>query len=113
MRKLGFLLLLCFIPTMAHASAFVPDHAYFADRAVLDRLQREAFLYIWEDGDPVSGMVYETSNHWGGPRPVAVGGTGFGISAILPAVDRGWITREQAVFRLHTITQFHRDKSPR
>ena len=113
MRKLGFLLLLCLIPAMAHASAFVPDHAYFEDRAVLDRLQREAFLLMWEDGDPVSGMVYETSNHWGGPRPVAVGGTGFGIAAVVTAVDRGWITREQAVARLLTITTFLRDKSPR
>lgn len=113
MRKLGLLLLLCLIPALAHASTFVPDHAYFEDRIVLDRLQREAFLYIWEDGDPVSGMVYETSSHWGGPRPVAVGGTGFGVAAIVTAVDRGWITREQAVTRLVTITTFLRDKSPR
>jgi hypothetical protein len=113
MRKLGLLLHLCLIPMTAHASAFVPDHAYLEDRAALERLQREAFLYMWEDGDPVSGMVYETSNHWGGPRPVAVGGTGFGIAAIVTAVDRGWITREQGVTRILTISTFLRDKSPR
>ncbi|CAK7011095.1 MAG: hypothetical protein DELT_02087 [Desulfovibrio sp.] len=113
MKKIGLLLIACLLPMIAQASAFVPDHAYLQDRAVLEKLQREAFSYMWNDGNPVSGMVYETSKHWGGPRPVAVGGTGFGAAAIVVAADRGWITREQAVTRLLTITRFLRDKSPR
>lgn len=109
----GLLVLWFFLPSAAHAATFVPDHAFLEDRAALDRLQREAFLLMWEDADPVSGMPYETSSHWGGPRPVAVGGTGFGVAAVVTAVDRGWITREQAVVRLLAITTFLRDKSPR
>lgn len=113
MKKLWLILLFCLLPAAAGASNFTPDFAYLDDRSALERLQREAFKFIWEDGDPVSGMAYETSKHWGGPRPVAVGGTGFGVAAIVTAVDRGWITRDQAVARLLTMAAFLRDKSPR
>ena len=94
-------------------AGFTPDDAYLNDRAALEQLQREAFGYMWNEAHPVSGMAYETTHYWGGIRPVAVGGTGFGIAAIVVAVDRGWITREQAVARITTIVTFLRDKSPR
>jgi hypothetical protein len=112
MRILALILTLCLTPQSAQAAPFVPDTAYLADREALDRLQRDAFRYIWEDGDPHSGMAYESSEVWD-IRPVAVGGTGFGIAAIVVAADRQWITREQAVARLMTITAFLRDKTPR
>ena len=97
----------------APANAFTPDKNFLADRAALERVQRDAFRYMWEDGHPVSGMAYETSAQRGPVRVVAVGGTGFGIAAIVAGVDRGWITREQAVRRLLTIAVFLRDKTPR
>jgi hypothetical protein len=67
---------------------------------------------MWEGGDPVSGMAYEANFTWD-VRPVAVGGTGFGIAAIVVAVDRGWITRDQALYRLMKIVRFLRDRTPR
>lgn len=94
------------------AEHFTPDHAYQADKSALDRLQRDAFRYIWEDGHPVSGMAYESSSGWDA-KPVAVGGTGFGIAAIVVATDRGWITRHEALVRLRTIALFLRDKTAR
>lgn len=94
------------------AETFRPDHAYQADQAALDRLQRDAFRYIWEDGHPVSGMAFESSAFWK-EHPVAVGGTGIGIAAIVAAADRGWITRHEALVRLQTITLFLRDKTSR
>lgn len=114
----AFLLLLCLSclsvtarPSAAFA-AYVPDTEYLQDRELLDTLQRDAFNYMWEDADPHSGMVYEGT--WqSGTRPVAVGGTGFGVAALVAATDRGWITREEAVQRLMKITLFLRDKTPR
>ncbi|MDL2209564.1 hypothetical protein LJC26_02025 [Desulfovibrio sp. OttesenSCG-928-O18] len=106
------LLLFSAAPTSAFAASFTPDHAYLADRAALELVQKAAFRYMWEDGDPFSGMAHEMTDQWH-IRPVAVGGTGFGVAAIVTAVDRGWITREQAVTRLLTITTFLRDKTPR
>lgn len=91
---------------------FVPDTAYLQDRKALDTLQRDTFRYMWEDADPVSGMPYEANFNWD-VRPVAIGGTGFGIAAVVAAVDRGWISRDQAVERLLRITRFLKDKTPR
>jgi hypothetical protein len=92
--------------------AFAPDAAYLKDRKALDALQRDTFRYMWEDANPVSGMPYEANFNWD-VRPVAIGGTGFGIAAVVAAVDRGWISRDQAVERLLRITRFLRDKTPR
>jgi len=94
------------------AAAFSPDDDYLHDRAALEDLQKSAFLYFWEGGDPASGMAYEAHFDWE-IRPVAVGGTGFGVAAVVVAVDRGWISREQALSRLLKITRFLKDKSPR
>ncbi|MDR2827014.1 MAG: beta-glucosidase [Candidatus Adiutrix intracellularis] len=85
--------------------AFSPDDDYIRDREALDVLEKQAFLYTWEDSDPNSGTTYEANFGWE-VRPVSVGGTGFGIIAIVVAVDRNWITREQAVGRLLKITRF-------
>ncbi|MCC8193123.1 MAG: beta-glucosidase, partial [Deltaproteobacteria bacterium] len=124
MKRIFCLIVLCLLPVSAladpvpsggaavAAAPFRPDAAYQADARLLDRLQRDTFRYIWEDGCPVSGMAYESSEAWD-IRPVAVGGTGFGIAAIVVAADRGWITREQALIRLRTIALFLRDKTSR
>ena len=123
-RTLFLFMGLCLLPMDAYAVSvpveeskaavvpFRPDRAYQDDAHLLDQLQRDAFRFIWEDGCPVSGMAYESSE-WKGDSPIAVGGTGFGVATIVVAVDRGWITREQAVVRLQTITHFLRDKTPR
>ncbi len=95
----------------APVRAFSPDDEYLQDRESLETLQRAAFGYMWDEGDPNSGMAYEADFGWE-TRPVAVGGTGFGVAAIVVATDRGWITRDQAVARLLRITRFLRDKTP-
>ncbi len=98
--------------TAPSPEVFTPDTAYLDDRANLDALQYDTFRYMWDDGDPASGMVYEATFDWE-VRPVAVGGSGFGIAALVCAVDRGWIPREQALERLLKICRFLRDKTPR
>lgn len=98
--------------TPGGTAPFRPDFAYQVDRLALDQLQRDAFRYIWDNACPVSGMAYESLGA-GDFRPNAVGGTGFGIAAIVVAADRGWITREQALTRLVTLSTFLRDKTAR
>ncbi|MDR3038909.1 MAG: beta-glucosidase [Candidatus Adiutrix sp.] len=80
------------------------------DREALDQLQREAVLYMWAGADPHSGLAYEADFGWE-TRPAAVGGTGFGVAALVVGVDRGWIGRDQAVGRLLKITRFFRQNS--
>lgn len=102
--------LLLFVSTAS--AAHVPDKAYLADRALLDEVQRAAFNYMWEYAHPACGMAYEANFDWS-VRPVAVGGTGFGVASIVAAVDRGWITRNQGVDRLLTITDFLLERTER
>ena len=94
------------------AWSFEPDNEYLHDREILEETAKAAFSYMWEDADPNSGLAYEADFGWE-KRPVAIGGSGFGIAAIVTAVDRGWISRDQAVERLLKIAVFLRDKTPR
>lgn len=99
-------------PAAEEGAPALPDDRPLKDRAALDKLQHDTFKYMWDDAHPVSGMAYEANYYWE-VRPVAIGGTGFGIAAIVVAADRGWITREEALSRLLTMATFLRDKTPR
>ncbi|MCQ2444172.1 MAG: hypothetical protein MJ061_01580 [Mailhella sp.] len=96
----------------AEKAAYVPDEAYLKDRELLDRLQREAFGYIWDHTFPESGLAYEDSRNADSGQ-ATIGGTGFGVAAIITAVERGWITRAAAVERISKISFFLRDKTDR
>jgi hypothetical protein len=100
-------LLMAIMVFLAHAvpAQAQSDEAITRDRWLLTETQRQAFLYFWEFADPISGMAFEANFGWD-IKPVAVGGTGFGAASLVVAVERGWITRDQAVARLLKITGF-------
>lgn len=79
-----------------------------SDSALLDVVQRQTFRYFWDFGHPVSGLARERSNvaYDYGDEVVTTGGSGFGIMAMIVAVDRKWITREQGVDRMLKILKF-------
>jgi len=74
-----------------------------SDSLLLDLVQKQTFAYFWDFGHPVSGMARERNSSG---DVVTTGGTGFGIMAILVAVNRNFITRQQALTRLTTLTNF-------
>jgi hypothetical protein len=73
------------------------------DSQLMDSVQRRTFTFFWEDAHPVSGMARERNSSG---DLVTSGGTGFGIMAMVSAVERGFITRAQARDRLLTMTDF-------
>ena len=91
---------------------FQPDSAYLKDRELLDRLQRDTFRYMWEHTFAESGLAYEDSRNKASGQ-ATIGGTGFGVAAIVAAADRGWVSREAAVDRILKICIFLRDKTDR
>lgn len=97
--------------TAGGASDFTPDEAWQKDRELIDKLQQDAFNYMWKGAHPVSGLAYERNT--GKDAPVTIGGSGFGIASIVVGTERGWISREEAVTRLLTITSFLKDKTDR
>jgi hypothetical protein len=73
------------------------------DEELLTLIQEQTFKYFWDFGHPVSGMARErnTSNDI-----VTTGGTGFGLMAMVVAVEHGFISRGEAVIRWETIIDF-------
>lgn len=79
-----------------------------SDSALLDLVQKQTFRYFWDFAHPVSGLSRERSNTSFnyGHETVTTGGTGFGIMAIIVAVERKWITRDTAVKHLLKMVRF-------
>lgn len=74
-----------------------------SDDALLDMVQRYTFRYFWDLAHPVSGLARERTNSG---DVVTTGGSGFGIMAIPIAVERGYISRQDAILRMIQITSF-------
>jgi exo beta-1,2-glucooligosaccharide sophorohydrolase (non-reducing end) len=74
------------------------------DDELLTMVEEASFHYYWDGAHPVSGMARE--NLPGDDRIIATGASGFGIMALLVGVDRHFITRQQGLDRLLTITHF-------
>lgn len=74
-----------------------------SDEAVLEAVQRQTFRFFWEGAHPESFMARDRSYRSSDPQDdkVTMGGTGFGVMAIIVAVERQWVTREEALQRLH------------
>ena len=77
--------------------------ARITDDALLDLVQKQTFKYFWDFGHPVSGMARERNSSG---DVVTSGGTGFGIMAIVVAINRNFITRQDGLARLQKITNF-------
>ncbi len=79
-----------------------------SDSSLLTLVQKQTFRYFWDFAHPTSGMARERSNvaYDYGNEVVTSGGTGFGIMALIVAVERGWISRDTATRHLIKILRF-------
>jgi hypothetical protein len=73
------------------------------DAALLTKVQEQTFKYFWDFGHPVSGLARERNTSG---DVVTIGGSGFGVMAILVGIERGFISRQEGVGRLATIVNF-------
>ncbi|MFC3880517.1 glucoamylase family protein [Algoriphagus namhaensis] len=82
-----------------------------SDEQLLDTVAYATFQYFWDGAEPNSGMAPERI-HIDGIYPandqhiVTTGGTGMGMIGILGAIERGWITRDQARNRFERMVSF-------
>ena len=70
---------------------------------LLDLTQEKTFKYFWDFAEPISGLAREDSNR---QNIITIGGSGFGIAALPVAVEREWVSRDDAVNRMETILSF-------
>lgn len=82
-----------------------------ADLSLLDTLQKQTFNYFWEGAEPNSGLARERL-HMDDDYPtspkntVTTGGSGFGFMALLVGIERGYITRKEALARYQKMLRF-------
>jgi hypothetical protein len=76
--------------------------ASLPDDTLLEEVQKQTFRYFWDGAEPVSALARDRNRSDGDTAGnlVAVGGSGFGLMALVVAVDRGWVQRRAAVARL-------------
>ena len=122
-RAVLLLLLTCVLvlnryPISAHnASSNSGKRFSTRDEILLADLERRAFQYFWENAGASTGLVLDRTRTDGRPadedhRTVAsIAATGFGLTAICIAAERGWIKREVASERVRTTLRFFADRA--
>ena len=77
--------------------------AALPDEALIEAIQKQTFRFFWEAAHPISGLAPDRCTTRFEPTgdAITIGGSGFGVMAIIVAVERGWIAREAAVQRLN------------
>lgn len=74
-----------------------------SDDALLTLVQQQTFKYFWDFAHPVSGLARERNTSG---DVVTMGGSGFGVMAIVSGIHRSFITRQQGLARMQTIVGF-------
>ncbi len=80
-----------------------PKFPTISDEELLTLIQSQTFKYFWDYGHPVSGMARERNSNG---NTVTSGGSGFGLMAMIVGVERGFITRSEAIERWKKIFDF-------
>lgn len=88
------------------------------DEEFLEDLERRSFQYFQEQSDPRTGLVLDRARTDGSPhderhRNVAsIAATGFGLTALCIAAERGWIKRDEARERVRSSLSFFAERAP-
>ena len=120
MKKLVYIIIAAIIFSCSNNSSsepFDPDPVddgpdpveTLTDEELMDLTQQETFKYFWNYAQTESGAAREryhpaTPNQ--DQNTVATGGSGFGLMAILVGIERGYVSRAEAVTRLQIILDF-------
>ena len=82
-----------------------------SDSALLDIVEKQTFQYFYDGAEPVSGMgrerIHEDNDYPENDQMIVTsGGSGFGVMAILAAIHRNFIGRDQGRAQLEKIVHF-------
>jgi hypothetical protein len=84
------------------------------DDAFLDELEKANYLFFWEQAHPETGLVKDRCNTRATDTGTvaSIAGTGFGLTALCIAQQRGWIPLLDARDRAITTLRFLWEKMP-
>jgi hypothetical protein len=77
-----------------------------AQTAFLDTVEHRTFDWFWETTSPSTGLV---PDRWPTPSFSSIAAVGFGLTAYLVGVERGWIGRDAARDRVLATLRFFTD----
>jgi hypothetical protein len=85
-----------------------------AQNLLLDEVERRACLFFWEQADPSTGLVRDRVAIEGADerRVASVAATGFGLSALCIAEQRGYLTTSEARGRAEVTLRYLARKMP-
>ena len=89
------------------------------DEELLTSVQEATFRYFWDHAHPTSGLAYERGRtgrlpySYGRGSECAIGGSGFGLIALMIGAERDFVTREEAAERVLKIATFLEEKADR
>lgn len=73
------------------------------DDELLTLVQKQTLTYFWQQAHPSCGLARERNSSG---DIVTIGGSGFGVMAMVVAMERGFITRSEGLARLSKIVSF-------
>ena len=88
--------------------------ALATDAALLDELSRRSFLFFWEQAGEESGLIADRARADGSTRfdVASIASTGFGLTALCVADERGWTPPGAAMERVRKTLRFVHDDLP-
>lgn len=72
----------------------------------LDKLQRDTFRYFLKESNRANGLVPDNTRP---DAPASIAAIGFALTAYTVGVERGFVTRQEAIDRTLTTLRFFRD----
>ena len=91
-------------PVMQSTNTATKRQLSAEDNTFLDSLERDTFRYFWETANAENGLVPDRAPS---PSFASIAAVGFGLTAYLVGVERGYVTRAEAAERtLRTLRFF-------
>lgn len=87
-----------------------PKKDLISDDELLTLVQQQTFRYFYDFAHPTSGLARERDSSG---DIVTTGGSGFGLAAFPVAVERGFITRDEALAHCTKVVDFLTEKAER
>jgi hypothetical protein len=87
----------------ARETAYGFDALSKPQQAMVADLERRTFQWFWDSANPANGLI---PDHYPGPSFSSIASVGFGLTAYGIGVERGYITRAQAVDRTLATLRF-------
>jgi hypothetical protein len=82
--------------------------------AFLDELEKANYLFFWEQAHPDTGLIKDRCNARATDTGIvaSIAGTGFGLTALCIAQQRGWVSLYDSRERALTVLRFLWNKMP-